>query len=136
MNTTATQTTENAPQTQQEPANRQRPAPVQIRPAVDLIEYEHHFLLQVEMPGVDQSGVEVSLERNVLSVTGNAVLPQPAGSRLVSGDARPRVYERAFELSDDIDRDQIDAQVRNGLLTLTLPKSNRARKTTLTVKAG
>lgn len=107
---------------------------IKIRPAVDLLEDEHAYTLQVEMPGVDQSTVSVSLERQALTITGSADFTGPEGAQIVAGLAGLRNYERQFQISDDIDRDQIDATVKNGVLTLRLPKSNRAQKISLPVK--
>src|SRR5690606_22688669 len=91
------QNRETASQTQSEPTYR-------VRPAVDVIEREDRFLMFVEMPGVDHSQVDVTVEKNTLQVRGTAQFPSPEGSRRVSGEPGRRVYQRAFQLSDDIDR--------------------------------
>jgi HSP20 family molecular chaperone IbpA len=107
-----------------------------IRPRVDLLEKESGFVMSVEMPGVDHENVDVSLERNVLTVTGKTSFEVPPGYQPVAGEAGSRIYERSFQLSDDIDRDSIDAEVKNGVLTLTFSKAQRARKTSVAVKGA
>jgi HSP20 family molecular chaperone IbpA len=107
-----------------------------IRPRVDLVESESGFVMTVEMPGVDHEHVDVSLERNVLSISGQAVFAVPDGYQPVAGEAGSRIYERSFQLSDDIDRDNIDAEVKNGVLTLKFSKAQRARKTSVAVKGA
>ena len=109
---------------------------VRVRPIVDLVENENDYTMYVEMPGVDPASVDVSVEKNVLSIVGTANFGAPEGSQLVCGDAGPRRYERSFQLSEDIDRQQIDAEVKNGLLTLTFSKSQHAKKTAIPVRSA
>lgn len=112
------------------------PQPLRVRPAVDLVENEGGYLMYVEMPGVDHSTVDVSIERNVISIRGQADFAGPAEYRSITGDAGPRLYERSFQLSDEIDRDSIDAEVRNGVLALKFAKAQHARRTSITVKGA
>jgi HSP20 family molecular chaperone IbpA len=109
-------------------------APLHLRPAVDLVENEHEFLMSVEMPGVDPAGVDVGIEKIVLTISGKASFTPPGSHRLVAGDAGPRVYERSFQLSEDIARDGIEAEMKHGVLTLKLPKSQQAKKIAISVR--
>jgi HSP20 family protein len=109
-------------------------AAVRLRPAVDLLETDTEWVLHVEMPGVTHSNVNVSLEKNDLKVSGTADFSGPENARCIVGLSGPRVYERTFRLSDDISRDKIDAEVRQGILTLRLPKSQEAKKVALPVR--
>jgi HSP20 family protein len=93
-----------------------------VRPRVDMYETDASYLLRAEMPGVDESKVDVQIERQVLTISAEVELPTPEGHRPVYGDVSKRRYERAFKLADDIDVTNVDAAVKNGLLTLTLPK--------------
>jgi len=108
---------------------------VRVRPAIDLIEQDQGFLMLVEMPGVDADHVEVAVEQNVLSIKGTADLGNMEGYSPVAGEFRTRVFERAFQISNEIDRDGIDAEMKNGVLRLQLPKSQRAKRTFVTVKS-
>ena len=117
-----------------ETRNQNQVSPLQIRPAVDLVETADGFVMSVEMPGVDSSGVEVSIEQNVLTVEGRTEFAVPENARRITGDVGPRVYRRQFQLTDDIDRDGIDAEVRHGVLTLKFNKSNRARRAVVPVR--
>lgn len=107
---------------------------LRIRPAVDLVENDQSFVMHVEMPGVDQEHANVVIERNVITVQGTTSFSTAEGFAAVAGEVGPRVYERSFQLSDDIDRANIDAQVKHGVLTLTFPKVQRAQKATIPVK--
>ena len=119
---------------QQTPEVRQNPQHfVRIRPAIDVIEQDHGYLMSVEMPGVGADGVEVAVERGILSVKGTTQLSVPEGYHPVAGEFRTRVYERSFQLSDEIDRDSIEAEMKNGVLSLKLSKSQKALRTTVPV---
>ena len=124
----------------QVPQNAQQPQPTEetrrLRPSVDLIESEGEFVMHIEMPGVSPDHVEVSIERNVLTVKGVADYHVPEGAHLLAGDAGRRSYERSFQLSDDIDRETIDAEIKHGVLTLKFSKADKARKATIPVKSA
>ena len=98
-----------------------RPATL-VRPRVDMFETETSYLLRAEIPGADESNVEVRVERDILTLSADVELPVPEGFEPRHGGAVHRRYERAFRLADDVDAARIDASVRNGLLTLTIPK--------------
>ena len=84
-----------------------------IKPRTDIFEKDNNIVVVAEMAGVSAEDVDVTLERHVLTLHGKA-------------QAYNRIYQRAFTLSKQIDRDGISAEVKNGLLTLTL---NRVAET-------
>lgn len=93
-----------------------------FRPEVDITEYEDHLKLTVDLPGADQSTTELVLEKNVLSITAT---PQPLGLEgyeCLAREYQVGRFERVFVISEEIDRDGIDAQFHDGVLTVTLPK--------------
>jgi HSP20 family molecular chaperone IbpA len=106
------------------------------RPRVDLFETDTHWLLLADMPGVDESSVEVTLERNVLTMRGTPASIEPeAGMRLLWREFEPGVYERGFTLTDEIDRDSIEAGVKNGVVRVRLAKA-RPRTRKITIQKG
>lgn len=98
-----------------------RPATL-VRPRVDMFETDGSYLLRVELPGADESNVDVRIERDVLTLSAEVDFPVPAGFEPRQESAARRRYERSFRLADNVDVATIDASVRNGLLTLTIPK--------------
>jgi HSP20 family protein len=104
-------------------------------PKVDIIETGEAMVMFADMPGVDEKSVEVILEKNVLTITG-AVEPQTFPGRSIAyaeydvGD-----YERAFTVSDEIDRERIEAVVKNGVLKIALHKAPQAEVKKITVRA-
>ena len=106
-----------------------------VAPDVDIYEEDDSLVLVADVPGVGAGGVEVSLESGVLEITahrGEEKNPDDADY----AEYRPASYHRVFSLSDDIDADKIAAVIRHGVLTVTLPKSARAKPRKIAVKAG
>lgn len=99
-----------------------------LSPCVDILEGEAWVVVKADMPGVGQDGVEVELERSVLTVRG-ARNGGPAGSAPYRSEFRTDcIYERSFVIGDEIDRDGIKAVIKDGVLTVTLPKTGRVSK--------
>jgi HSP20 family molecular chaperone IbpA len=104
-------------------------------PPTDIRETNDSIVLTADMPGVKPDGVDVTLESNVLTVRGCVGDEcrhdeDPAYAEYEVGN-----YERSFAISEEIDRDQIEARMNNGVLTLTLPKTRPTQKR-IEVKAG
>jgi len=102
---------------------KSRPAFV---PRTDIFESKDHLLLVTDMPGVDQDSVEITLERNILTIVGTVKLPAIEGYTLTYSEYSMGDFRREFTLSNEIDREGIEACMKNGVLRLTLPKSQRA----------
>ena len=96
-------------------------------PAVDIIETKNHILLTADMPGVDEKTVEVTIEKNLLTIHGMIDSTIHDNLQMESSEYGTGDYRRVFSLSDEIDRDNIKATVKNGLLKLVLPKAENAR---------
>ncbi|RUW51664.1 Hsp20/alpha crystallin family protein [Mesorhizobium sp. M1A.F.Ca.ET.072.01.1.1] len=107
---------------------RTRSRPVFV-PRADIYETQDNVVLLVDMPGVASDGVDITLEKRTLAIRGYAVDQQPENYRQVYPEHSAGDYERVFTLSEDIDRDGIEAS-QNGVLRLVLPKAapEKARK--------
>ena len=106
------------------------------RPLTDVVETREGLMLMIEMPGVAPENVEISLEKRVLTIRGRAQGQQPERLRAVHLEYEPGDYERAFALAADFDAERIEAAMRNGVLTLTLPRVAEAQPRTIRVKAA
>jgi len=95
-------------------------------PNTDICETEQALLVMMEMPGVDRKDVTVSLENDVLRVEGRIDFSKYEGLEPIYTEYNVGHYARSFSLSSKIDREQISAQVEDGVLTLTLPKVKEA----------
>jgi HSP20 family molecular chaperone IbpA len=102
----------------------------------DVIETEDAILVMADLPGVDENSVELTLEKNVLKIDAYPEIEAPQGYTLAYAEYGVGDFERSFVLSDEIDREKIEAKVKNGVLHLRLPKSGAARTRKIAVQAS
>ena len=117
------QTTENQPKT---PARRY------VRPAASITETADGFVVQVEMPGVNRPGLEITFENGELTLVGHRAPAVPGHDGAPAPEAlyresRQADYRRVFEVDSTIDAARIGANLEQGLLTLSLPKAEAAK---------
>lgn len=91
-------------------------------PAVDILENQDHYILYAEMPGCSEKDIEITIEKNILRIYGRVSHNIPEGYRLFYSEYGIGDYERTFELSNEINQDNIEASVKHGVLKLILPK--------------
>lgn len=106
------------------------------RPYVDIVEAPDRVVLSVNLPGVNLENVNVTLEKNVLTIRGRVERPRYEGFRLVYSEFEPGDYERSFHLTAEIDREKIAARMKDGVLTLELPKRAAVIPSRIPVNAG
>jgi len=104
-------------------------------PKVDIYETKDAMVLIADMPGVDNQSVDITLEKNVLTITGNVESTSYEGKTLAYAEYDTGDYQRAFTISDEVDQDRIEAAVENGVLRLTLPKIEKAKIKKIAIKA-
>jgi len=95
-------------------------------PEVNIFETKDGYVLQADMPGVDKSGLEVTLEGNTLTIVGRRNEPE-FGANPVYRESRDGDFRRVFELDPAIDSAKINARVEQGILTLHLPKADKVK---------
>ena len=105
-------------------------------PRADVYETNEGITVVADMPGVDENSVDITLEQNVLTINGYVELEQPEGLNLAYAEYQVGDYQRAFTLSDQIDREGIEAMVKDGVLRLYLPKVTEAQRRKIAIKAG
>lgn len=105
-------------------------------PRSDIYETEDNVVVVVDMPGVDEDNIDITLEKNILTLKGYTNPEMPDGYSLVFAEYQVGDYERSFRLSSQIDSDGIEAAYKNGTLRLNLPKSAIAKTRKISVKSG
>ncbi len=105
-------------------------------PMVDIYEAGENLYLMADMPGTDESGVNITLEKDILTIeatTDESIYGQrkPTYSEYGIGD-----YYRQFTLSDEIDREKIEASMMNGILKVVLPKAEPHKTKKIAIQAG
>jgi len=103
-------------------------------PSADIYESQDSLTVILEMPGVEKDNVEVRIEDNVLSVEGRIDLSKYQGLLPLYTEYNIGHYARSFRLSDAIDQAKINAEVKDGVLSLKLPKAEKTKPRTIQVK--
>jgi HSP20 family protein len=102
-------------------------------PTADIYEDRDSLKVILEMPGVEKSNVEVKVEEGVLFVEGRLDLAKYRGLQPLYTEYNIGNYSRSFRLSNAINQDKIGAELKDGVLSLTLPKAEKAKPRTIQV---
>jgi HSP20 family protein len=97
------------------------------RPPVDIAENESGFILFADLPGVSKDDLTVRVDGDTLVIEGVLTAPTPEKMDLVYGEAQFSAYRRQFTLSRELDCSRIEANLKNGVLKLTIPKTEEAK---------
>ena len=115
-------TVENGQQT----ASQQNRQTEYVAPEVNIFETKDGYVVEAEIPGVNKEGLEITVEGNELTVVGRRNSKQVNGQPLFR-ERRLADYRRSFELDPAIDTSKVTAKSDQGILTLTLPKSEQVK---------
>jgi HSP20 family protein len=102
-------------------------------PAADIYEAPDALTVILEMPGVEKSNVSISVEDGVLSVEGRLDLSKYHGLQPLYTEYNIGHYSRSFRLSSKIDQSKIAAEMKDGVLSLQLPKVEQAKPRTIQI---
>ena len=102
-------------------------------PVADIYEAENDLTVIMEMPGVDKSNVDISVEDGVLNVEGRLDLTKYQGLQPLYTEYNIGHYSRSFRLSSKIDQNKIAAEMKDGVLSLKLPKVQEAKPRSIQV---
>jgi len=103
-----------------------------VSPEVNIFENRDGYVLQAEMPGVNRDGLEILLEGTELTLRGHRYNEKLTGQTLFR-ETNGADFQRTFELDPAIDTSRISAKIDQGVLNLTLPKSERVKPRKITV---
>jgi HSP20 family protein len=103
-----------------------------VAPPVNIFETQDGYVLEAEMPGVTKDGLQITLEGNEILIVGKRKLEGVSGD-VIFREREFVDYRRVFELDPAIDTTRITANMNQGVLTLTLPKSERVKPRKITV---
>ncbi len=105
-------------------------------PHVDVVENDENIIITTDVPGVDENAIDITLEKNVLSVQGQISANSPEGYTLAYAEYETGHYQRNFTLSNLIDQENIKAVVKDGILNVTLPKTAPVQAKKIAVQAA
>jgi HSP20 family molecular chaperone IbpA len=103
-------------------------------PNADIYETPNELKVVLEMPGIEKNNVEINIEDGILRVQGQLDLSNYGGLQPLYTEYNVGHYARSFDLSSKIDQSKIAAEMKNGVLSLTLPKVEEAKPRTIQVK--
>jgi HSP20 family molecular chaperone IbpA len=96
-------------------------------PAVDIIKRQDDIEIVADLPGVDEKSLDVTVEKNVLTIYGKVAEEGPEDVKLTASEYGVGDYKRVFTISDEIDPGRIRAALQNGVLRVTLPKAEEVK---------
>jgi HSP20 family protein len=105
-------------------------------PATDIYEKDDAILVRCDMPGVEESQVDVTLDHYELTITGRQVPLNMEKYDLLSGEYDTGTFRRTFKIPQQIDREKIKARLHCGVLDIALPKAEQAQPKKITVTTG
>jgi len=103
-------------------------------PKADIYETDNEIIVLADIPGANEKKVDITLEKNILSISATIEPVRTNGYELTYAEYEEGDFQRSFRLSDEIDRDRIEAAVRDGVLQLRLPKAQGAAARKITVQ--
>lgn len=110
----------------------QRPA----APAIDIFEDAGGISVYADMPGVSRENLEVRLDGDSLAIEGRVGIELPQGMRALWAEVNVPRFQRSFTLSRELDASRIEANLKDGVLCLRIPKQAHAQPRRVAVKAG
>jgi HSP20 family protein len=93
------------------------------------------FIVHLDLPGVDPGSIDVTVDSGMLTVSAERRFEQEEGDEIIVNERPQGRFNRDLRLGSAIDVDKIDASYEGGVLTLTLPVSERAKPRTIQVQA-
>lgn len=113
-----------------------RPQPVEaereyVTPKVNITETQDRYVVEAEFPGVNKEGLDVSLDNNELTIVGHR--QSNTSGNLLYRESHSADFRRVFELDPSVDAAKISAKIEQGILTLTLPKTEQVKPRRISV---
>lgn len=107
-----------------------------LRPPVDIFENTEGITLVADLPGVSRDRLNIQVEGNTLSIDGQVAIDMPENVEALHADVTVTRYHREFTLSNELETEKIAAQVKDGVLTLNLPKRAELKPRRIEVSTG
>jgi HSP20 family protein len=107
-----------------------------LLPPVDVFENGGGITLYADLPGVSKDGLTVQVEAETLTIEGLVKLDVPEGMQATHAEVSVPRYRRVFTLSKELDATKVEAELRNGVLKLRIPKAEHAQPRRIEVRAA
>lgn len=107
-----------------------------LRPVVDIFENDHGITMLADLPGVSNDRLNLQVDKDTLRITGDAAIGTAQNMEPLWVEVRSARYERAFTLSAELDAENITAAMKNGVLTVSIPKRAEVRPRKIQVRVA
>ncbi len=132
-------TEQNVQNTRQQMPGGTRPGdamPLELTPAVDIIEGKNGVTLLIDLPGVSKESLDIDVDKNVLTIKGTINLHTDEKLSATYMDVHAGTFTRQFTLGSELDAAAIDATLKDGVLKLFIPRSDAHKPKKIEIKAG
>jgi HSP20 family molecular chaperone IbpA len=109
---------------------------VTLTPAVDIFEDAHGITLLADLPGVPKEKLDIQVHDGNLTIEAESVVPMPSKLVLSHAEMRAPYFSRRFTVSEDFETSKIEASLKDGVLTLTIPRRDEAKPRRIEVNVG
>ncbi len=106
-----------------------------VQPFTDIMHKDNSYYIVMDMPGVPKENLNISVDNDVLTVEAKTDFPTFEGKDLLRSEFGNVKYVRQFTLTDAVDKEKISASLKNGILTLTLPKAEKLQPKKIEIQA-
>ena len=107
-----------------------------LTPLVDIVENVENITVRADMPGVWKEAARIEVEGGTLTIDGEVSLGESGSLQGVYAEIRTARYRRSFYLGGDLDTERIEAAMKDGVLTVTIPKLEKAKPRKIPVRVG
>ncbi len=107
-----------------------------LTPVADIIETKDGATLYIDLPGVNHESLDINVDSDVLTIKGGVNLHTPSDLNPTYMDVHAGTYSRKFTLSPELDSSKIDANLKDGVLKLVIPRSEKHKPRKIEVKAA
>jgi len=102
-------------------------------PRTNLVENGDKFEVRAELPGISKNDINIKIQGNYLEISGKRAIETPEGFKPHRNERSAATFSRSFTLPDEVDAHKVDATLKDGILYLTLPKSEAAKPRQITI---
>jgi len=102
-------------------------------PRTNLMENGDGFEVRAELPGISKDDISIKIQGNYLEISGKRAIETPKGYKAHRNERSASTFSRSFTLPDEVDAEKVDAKLKDGVLYLTLPKSEAAKPRQITI---
>ena len=118
------------------PAEQDLRTDATLLPRVDVIEDSTGITLRADLPGVPKDKLHLQVEGDTLTIEGELAIATPEGMEASYAEVSAPRYRRTFTLSKELEPDKVSAELRNGVLTLRIPKAEHAQPRRIDIKVS